>query len=77
MTEDQTNLLKMYLTKLRDGEDYTVVKGVKNHFIQCGHHRDAFDNLLTALGGEPKPSTADETEAAIRAQLMIWSTPSP
>jgi hypothetical protein len=74
MTEEQKTLLKMYLTKLRDGEDYTVVKGVKNHFIQCGHHRDAFDNLLTALGGEPKPSTADETEAQLRSVIRTWST---
>jgi hypothetical protein len=73
MTEDQTNLLKMYLTKLRDGEDYTLVKGEKNYFTQCWHHRDAFDNLLTAIGGEPRPSTADETEAQLRSVIRTWS----
>jgi hypothetical protein len=80
MTEDQTDLLKMYIAKMRDGEDYDWViindRPKKRYFIQSRHHRDALDNLLAALGGEPRPSTADETEAEIRAKLLIWSPPS-
>jgi hypothetical protein len=77
MDAAQTQLVIMYLTKLRDGEDYDVVKGKKHHFTQSRRHHDALARLVAALSGQAQPSTADETEAAIRAQLMIWSTPSP
>jgi hypothetical protein len=72
MTEEQRAQLSMYLSKLRDGEDYTLVDGKRNYFTQCGHHRDAFASLLAAINGQPPPEI-ENVESALRNQLRIWS----
>jgi phosphoribosyl 1,2-cyclic phosphodiesterase len=65
-----------YLKRLRDGEpyDWVIINGVrkKRYFTESQQHCDRLSELITGL----KPSTADETEAEIRAKLLIWS-PSP
>jgi hypothetical protein len=74
LTDEQHAEVVFYLRKLRDGEPYDWImvngKRTKRHF-DGKHHCDRLSALIAGWG-----SSADETEAEIRAQLLIWSQPS-
>jgi hypothetical protein len=76
MDAEQIAQVAMYLSRLRDGDDYDFDdKGKKRYFTQSWHHRDALAGLVAAL--RPQTTQMENDEAVIRANLRIWSTLSP
>jgi hypothetical protein len=75
MTAEQLTQVAMYLSRLRDGDDYDFDdKGKKRYFTQSWHHRDALAGLVAAL--RPQTAQMENDEEIIRRNLLIWSQPS-
>jgi hypothetical protein len=68
ITDEQYSQIEFYLNGIRTGEAYEI--------MQSTGHRDAIAKLMEEICPPLILPTADETEASIRAQLLIWSQPS-
>jgi hypothetical protein len=72
ITDEQYADLMFYARELKNGNTFDVANGRRRYFTESRHH---YDRLCILVDGCRK-STADETEAEIRAKLLIWSPPS-
>jgi hypothetical protein len=65
ITDEQYSQIEFYLNGIRTGEAYKIMESRRHH--------DAIIKLMEGICPPLILPTADETEAEIRAQLLIWS----
>ncbi len=70
ITDEQYAELMFYARSLRDGNEHDIADGKRRYFTQSRHHYDRLSALVAGWG-----SSVDETEAEIRAKILIWSQP--